>query len=284
VRLTTTPAATQAPPARQVSSDLPIVTRLPRARHRRPAAGGQMWARALALAPVAGFLILQAVLSIRLLHVSASSDESLYIYSGHQLIHELWDGGGSPYYETYFSGAPCIYPVIAAALDHLGGLTLIRLVSGAFMLIATSLLYATARRLFGYWPAVIAVGLFASLGITQGLGAYATFDAMALMLMAFAAYCAVRAHDNGTWLLAIPAVLLSANATKYACIIFDPIVIGLAALMLRPQGWRRVWQRTAALAMATASLLATAVILAGTSYIKGILFTTLARKTGTGIL
>ena len=88
---------------------------------------------------------------------------------------------------------PVIYPVLAAMLDHLGGLTLVRLVSGVFMLTATGLLYATARHLFGYWPAVIAAGLFASLGITQGLGAYATFDAMALMLMAFAAYCAVRA-------------------------------------------------------------------------------------------
>jgi hypothetical protein len=214
----------------------------------------------------------------------ASGDESLYIYSGHQLINELWHGGGSPYYETYFSGTPVIYPVLAAMLDHLGGLALVRLVSGGFMLVATGLLYATARRLFGYWPAVIAIGLFASLGITQGLGAYATFDAMALMLMAFAAYCAVRAPDGSKWLLFIPAVLLAANATKYACVIFDPVVIMLAALAVRSRGWRRVAQRAVALGLATASLLAIAVALAGTSYVKGILFTTIARKTGTGIL
>jgi Dolichyl-phosphate-mannose-protein mannosyltransferase len=242
-------------------------------------------ARAAAAIPVAAILFMQALLSVRLLHTSAASgDEALYIYSGHQLIHELWHGGGSPYYETYFSGSPVIYPVLAAMLDHLGGLTLARLVSGVFMLIATSLLYATGRRLFGYWPAVIAAGLFAALGITQGLGAYATFDAMALMLMASAAYCAVRATVGIKWLLLIPALLLSANATKYACIIFDPIVIALAALMLRSQGWRRVVQRAAALGVATASLLVAAVALAGTAYLKGILFTTIARKTGTGIL
>ena len=234
---------------------------------------------------MAGFLLLQAVFSIRLLHVSgASGDESLYIYSGHQLIYEFWHGGGSPYYEEYFSGAPVIYPALAAMLDHVGGLSLVRLVSGGFMLIATGLLYATARRLFGYWPAVIAIGLFASLGITQDLGAYATFDAMALMIMAFAAYCAVRAPDGSKWLLYIPAVLLAANATKYASIIFDPIVIMLAALTLRTQGWRRVAQRATALSLATASVLAVAVALAGMSYLKGILFTTIARKTGTGIL
>lgn len=262
-----------------------VVTRPSRSRHRRPDAGRRIRARALTLAPVAGFLLLQAVLSIRLLHASgASGDESLYIYSGHQLIYELWHGGGSPYYEEYFSGAPVIYPVLAATLDHVGGLSLVRLVSGGFMLIATGLLYATARRLFGYWPAVIAIGLFASLGITQDLGAYATFDAMALMIMAFAAYCAVRAPDGSKWLLYIPAVLLVANATKYASIIFDPIVIMLAALALRSQGWRRVAQRAAALSLATASVLAVAVALAGVSYLKGILFTTIARKTGTGIL
>jgi len=283
--LTTTPLIPQATPAPRAKRDVMIVTRPSRARHRRPDARRRIRQRALALAPVAGVLLLQAVLSIRLLHVSgASGDESLYIYSGHQLIHELWHGGGSPYYETYFSGAPIIYPVLAAMLDHVGGLTLVRLVSGGFMLAATGLLFATARRLFGYWPAVTAIGLYTSLGITQGLGAYATFDAMALMLMAFAAYCAVRAPDGSKWLLFIPAVLLAANATKYACVLFDPVVIMLAALALRSQGWGRVTQRAAALGVATASLVAIAVTLAGTSYVKGILFTTIARKTGTGIL
>ena len=61
------------------------------------------------------------------------------------MIHELWHGGGSPYYETFFSGAPVLYPVLAAMLDHVGGLVLVRLMSGVFMLGATWLLYATTR-------------------------------------------------------------------------------------------------------------------------------------------
>jgi 4-amino-4-deoxy-L-arabinose transferase-like glycosyltransferase len=241
--------------------------------------------KGLAILPVAGILLVQTVLSIRVLHVSAASgDEALYIYSGHQLIHELWHGGGSPYYETYFSGAPVIYPVFAAMLDHLGGLTLVRLMSGVFMLISTSLLYLTAKRIFGYWPGVVAALLFASLGITQGLGVYATFDAMSLMLIAFAAYCATRAATSSRWLLSIPLVLLFANATKYASIIFDPIVILLAALMLGEEGKKRVWHRVFALAGSTALLLVVVTILAGTAYLKGIFFTTIARKTGTGLL
>ena len=230
-------------------------------------------------------LVVQAFLAIRILHATtASGDEAIYIYSGHELIHELWHGGGSPYYETWLSGAPVIYPVLAAMVDHVGGLTLVRLMSCAFMLTATGLLYLTARRLFGYLPAVIATGLFASLGITQSLSVYATFDAMSLMLTAFAAYCAVRAVNSTKWLLAIPPVLLLANATKYSSVIFDPVVIGLAALMLRPGGWRQVWQRAGVLTGVTATLSVIVAMLAGSSYVRGILFTTVARKAGTGLL
>lgn len=261
-----------------------VVQPLRRTSHRR---ASKTWPaqRVLAIVPVVAVLVMQAVMSYRLIYAtSASNDEAIYLYSGHQLIHEMWHGGGSPYYETYFSGAPIIYPVFAAALDHVGGLALVRMVSGVFMLTATGLLFATARHLFGYWPAVIAAGLFAALGITQGLGAYATFDALALMLIAFAAYCAVHAADNARWLLAIPIVLLLANMTKYACVIFDPVVIMLAALILRPEGWRRVWHRAAILTGVTLSLLVIAVLLAGTAYLNGIMFTTLDRKTGSGIL
>lgn len=260
------------------------VRSIPRASHRRAVSKSRTAPRALAAVPVVAVFIMQAFVSVRLLKTGASGDESLYIYSGHQLIHELWHGGGSPFYETYFSGAPVLYPVLAAMLDHVGGLVLVRMVSGVFMLTATGLLLATARRLFGYWPAVVATGLFAGLGITQGLGAYATFDALALALMAFAAYCAVKVADNARWLLAIPAALLLANAVKYASVLFDPVVISLAALMLRPEGWRRVVHRGAVLASVTGCVLAIAVALAGTAYFKGILFTTVARKTGTGVL
>jgi hypothetical protein len=258
---------------------------LPRVGHRRTPRRKRTVTAVLMAVPVVAILAMQAFMSFQLLNVTgASGDEALYIYSGHQLIHELWHGGGSPYYENYFSGAPVIYPVFAAMFDRVGGLTLVRAVSGLFMLVATGLLFATARRLFGYWPAVIAAGLFAALGITQALGAYATFDAMALMLMACAAYCAVKATDNAKWLLAVPGMLLLANATKYASVLFDPVVIMLAALALRTEGWRRVWHRAAILAGVTAFLLVIATLLSGNAYAKGILFTTIARKAGPGIL
>jgi 4-amino-4-deoxy-L-arabinose transferase-like glycosyltransferase len=261
------------------------VTQPSRSSHRQSIRKTRTVPRVLTVVPVTAVLIMQAVMSIRLLNTTgASGDEALYLYSGHQLIHELWNGGGSPYYETYFSGSPVIYPVLAAMLDHIGGLVLVRIVSCIFMLIATGLLFVTARNLFGYWPAVIASGLFAALGITQALGAYATFDALALMLMAFAAYCAVRSSASAGWLVAIPGILLFANATKYASVVFDPVVIMLAALTIRSEGWRRAGQRAAVLVGVTGFLLALAVALAGTAYFNGILFTTIARQAGTGVL
>jgi hypothetical protein len=251
---------------------------------RRAVSTGPRWGAARAI-PVALVLAIQVILSLRLLYATtASGDEAIYIYTGHQLIHELWHGGGSPWPETWLSGAPVIYPILAAMVDHLGGLTLVRLMSLGFMLTATWLLFASTRRLFGYWPAVAAAGMFASLGLTQSLGVYATYDAMALMLTAFAAYCAIRAADSSKWLILVPLAIFAANATKYATILFDPVIIGLAALMLRDQGWRKVLARAGVLALVTILADAVAVLLAGTAYWDGIAYTTVARKAGTGIL
>jgi hypothetical protein len=156
------------------------------------------------------------------------------------------------------------------------------------MLISTTLLYATARIIFGYWPAVTAAGLFAGLGISQALGALATYDALSLMLTATAAYCAVKAASNDThstrWLALVPLALLAANAVKYASALFDPVVLGLGALLIGYQGWKRAAHRFTVLSLATLLLMILAVYLGGTAYYNGIAFTTLDRKTGTQVI
>ena len=68
-----------------------------RIRHRRDAGLAPTASPLLATIPVVAILVVQAFLAIRILHAtSASGDEAIYIYSGHELIHELWHGGGSP--------------------------------------------------------------------------------------------------------------------------------------------------------------------------------------------
>jgi hypothetical protein len=239
--------------------------------------------RWLSWLPLAAILIAQVLLSIRLIPASyASGDEGRYIYAGHQLIYELWHGGGSPYYETYFSGAPVIYPVLAAVADHLGGLVAVCLMSTVFMAVTTVMLFLVTRSLFGYVSGLFAAGLFAGLGLTQDLGALATYDALALMLIGIAAYCAVRAGGRDgeptAWLLAIPAALFLANATKYMTILFDPVVIMLAALQLK--GSRAVVKRITSLGLATLALDGLLLFLAGGAYLRGLLFSTLERKAG----
>jgi Dolichyl-phosphate-mannose-protein mannosyltransferase len=242
--------------------------------------------------PLAVILIAQALLSARLISGTyASGDEGRYIYAGHQLLYEIWHGGGSPYYETYFSGAPVIYPVLAAIADSVGGLVAACLMSTVFMVIATIMLFAVTRDLFGYWSGLLAAGLFAGLGLTQDLGALATYDAMSLMLISIAAYCAVQTgksrddqhgdsrRESTGWLLAIPVILFLANATKYMTLIFDPAVMALAALQV--SGWKAIVKRITALGLATLTLDSLFLFLAGGAYLNGLLFSTLARKSGT---
>jgi hypothetical protein len=252
---------------------------LPRAgRRRRQAAPPAALPRAVTAVPLLLVLAVQAYLTYGLIKASsASGDESLYIYAGHQLIYEALHGGGSPYYETWLSGAPVLYPVAAATLDHVGGLLLAREFSMGCMLCATALLHLTARRMFGYWAGVTAALLFALLGITHGLGVLATYDAPSLLLMALAAYAAIRAPEGARWLLAVPLLLLAANGVKYASVLFDPVVIGLAAFQLHDLGWRRMGWRAVSLGAAVSALLGLAVFLAGSAYWQGIEFTTLAR-------
>src|SRR5262249_31937342 len=241
--------------------------------------------------PLAVIVVAQAMLSAKLISGTyASGDEGRYIYAGHQLIYEIWHGGGSPYYETYFSGAPVIYPVLAAIADSVGGLVAACLMSTVFMVIATIMLFLVTRDLFGYWSAMLSAGLFAGLGLTQDLGALATYDAMSLMLISVAAYCAVRTgksrDDAGNasrseptrWLLTMPVILFLANATKYMTLIFDPAVIALATLQV--SGWKAMVKRTIALGLATLTLDSLFLFLAGGAYLHGLLFSTLARESG----
>jgi len=74
-------------------------------------------------------MVLQAVLTWRLTDV-ANDDEALYIHGGQVVIAHLLHGGAANaallhLYGSYFSGAPNAYPVVAAALDAVGGLILV---------------------------------------------------------------------------------------------------------------------------------------------------------------
>jgi 4-amino-4-deoxy-L-arabinose transferase-like glycosyltransferase len=249
-----------------------------------PALARRDWRPVLYWLPLVLVLIVQAALTVRLIPQGyAGTDEARYIDAGHALIYEFWHGGGSPYFETYFSGAPDVYSPIAAMADFIGGLAAVRLLSTCFMLVATVMMYLSGRRLFGYWSAVAACALFVGLQSTHVVGRNAIYDSMALMLMTVAAYCATRSKE-AKWLLLVPLALLAADAAKYVTLLFDPTVILIAAYQLKDQGLRAVGKRVCVLGGATGLALGFAVFLAGSSYLKGIEFTTLGRHTGNSVL
>jgi hypothetical protein len=237
--------------------------------------------------PLAVILTVQALLSLRLIWSNtAFTDEGLYLWSGRLEWAHWLHGTPIPNFPSYYSGSPDVYPPLGAMASALGGLTAARMLSLCFMLVATALLHGVTRRLFGLRPANFAAALFAGLGATQFLGAFATYDAMALMLLALATWLSVRAGGSRLavqlpLLIAAAGALALADAAKYAATLFDPIVIGVAGLL----AWRAGSRKNgifAALAMTSAVglLLGLGLRLGGPVYWRGITHTTLARAHG----
>jgi len=235
--------------------------------------------------PLLPVLAVQALLSLRLVRAdTAFQDEAAYLWAGHlQWAHWL-HGTPIPPFAAYFSGAPVFYPPAGALADAAGGLAGARILSLGFMLGATALLWATASRLYGRRAAFFAAALFAVLGPTLHLGAFATYDALSVLLVAAAAWCVVRAgqrQDATGWMLAAGTALALANAAAYPSALFDPIVIMLALLTAFPRpGGKPAAARCLTLLAVVAVLLTAGLLTGGSSYADGIGRTTLARAPG----
>ena len=231
--------------------------------------------------PLIAVLVLQAAMSLRLIWSnSAFNDEALYLWAGRLELAHIMYGTPVPAFQTYFSGAPVIYPPLGALADRLGGLAAARMLSLAFMLGATVLLYGATRKMFGRRAGGIASASFALLGPTQFIGALATYDAMALFMLALAAWFIVMACGRGSEPLLILAglALALANATKYPTILWDPIVVALAALTAAEGGWLRGGLRAVRLVLYTGTAITVALLFYGEHpYMQGLFFTTLAR-------
>jgi len=270
------PPASPAPPATQVHAGTHAATR-PRRTSRLRVPGN--W-------PLLAVLAVQAALSLRLVGAdTAFQDEALYLWAGHLEWAWLLHGTSVPPFPSYFSGAPVIYPPLAALADSAGGLAAARILSLVFMLGATTLLWATARLLCGRRAAFFAAALFAVLGPTLHLGAFATYDAMSLFLVALAAWLVVRAGDRPDatgWMVAAGAALALANATSYPSALFDPVVLVLALLIALPRpGGKLAAARALTLLAVLAVLITPALLIGGSRYLHGIDITTLERAPGT---
>jgi Dolichyl-phosphate-mannose-protein mannosyltransferase len=250
-----------------------------------PRAGSHRRKRSRGLRTPAGWLLLvvlvvQVALSLRLVGAdTAYVDEATYLWAGHLEWAHWLHGTPIPPFPAYFSGAPVIYPPLGALADSVGGLAGARILSLAFMLGATVLLWGTAGRLFGRRAALFAAALFAVLGPTLHLGAFATYDALRIVLVALAAWCVVSAVDRakGTgWMIAAGTALAVANAAAYSSVLFDLVVMMLALLTAVPLGGRLIARRCATLLITVAGLMTGGVLLGGSAYLGGFERTTVA--------
>jgi hypothetical protein len=231
-------------------------------------------------------LVLQAALSLRLIWSNtAYQDESLYLWAGRLELAHWSHGAAVPAFQAYFSGSPAVYPPLAALANDAGGLAAARVLSLLFMLGATCLLYGTTIRLLDRRSAIAAAALFATFGMGTELGAFATYDAMAVLLTALAAYLVVRAglaRTSEPLLVLAGAVLALAAATKYAAALWAPVVICLAALTAQHGSWPRRALRAGRVSCYAAILAVAALSVGGGSYVRGIEFTTVHRQIVTG--
>jgi hypothetical protein len=242
-------------------------------------------AASLSIAPawgLAAILIVQALFSLRLVRAdTAFQDEAAYLWAGHLEWAHWLHGAPIPPFSSYFSGAPFIYPPIAALADSAGGLTAARILSLVFMLAATGLLWDTARRLFGARAAFFAAALFAVLGPVLHLGAFATYDALSVFFLGLAIWLVVRAGDrqNATaWMIAAGVALALANATAYSSALFDLLVIVLAFLIAQPAfGAKLAATRSLTLLIVVMILLGAGLLLGGSSLVHGVDATTVSR-------
>ncbi len=235
--------------------------------------------------PLAVVLVIQAALSLRLVwSATAFLDEGEYLTVGRLELAHILHHAPMPDVAIYLSGSPIVYPPLAAIADNVGGLAGARLLSLVFMLVTTIALHGVARRLLSSRTAAFfAAALFGWLGTAQFLGAFATYDAMALMLLALATWLGLRAIEADTalryTLLCTAGLCLAvADAAKYASALFNPVVLAVVALAAwRADGRKAGLDSLGAMALAAALPLTIGYDLGGSSYGQGITSTTLTR-------
>ncbi|CAM5430026.1 MULTISPECIES: glycosyltransferase family 39 protein [Streptomyces] len=224
-------------------------------------------------------LAVQAVLSLRLSN-TAFQDEALYLAAGHAELQHLLHGTPLPIdYGAYFSGSPQLYPVLAAAVDGRFGLTGARVLSLAFMLGTTALLYSFTRRLFNERAALAGAALFAVVQSTVVMGYFATYDAAAVFLLALATWIVVRTDRApvAAVLLAAPVAVLAVGV-KYAAALYLPTIVVLALLTGWPHKGGKAFLRMLLLALGIGALLAAGMY--STDLLDGVRQTTTNRAHG----
>jgi hypothetical protein len=211
---------------------------------RRKASGRRaLWPGASAWWPLLTMLAAQAALSARLASTAAlSAGERSQLAMGKRELAHWVTGAPVPAFQLHAAGVPVLYPPLAAIADSVGGLAAMRALSLLFMLIATVALWSMTARLTGRRGAFLACAAWVTLGPAAQLGTIASPDTVSVCMLALALWCVTRAgtrQDETSWMLAAAGALVLANATSYVCVVFDPVVVGMAIATAWPAPGRK---------------------------------------------
>jgi hypothetical protein len=207
--------------------------------------------------PLTLICLLQAALSLSLVWSNtAFGDEAWYLWLGRLALRHWLHGAAWPSQEDHISGSVFIYPPLAALANDVGGLAGARILSLAFMLTSTVLLYLAANQLIGRTGALFATAVWAT-SEPVIRAAFATFDPMSVFLATVSGYLIVQAgyRRRGSWYVAAAAVALAlSSATAYSGMVIDPAVIGFGFLVWldRLGAWRAL--RNSALLVAVLAI------------------------------
>ena len=211
---------------------------------------------------------------------TAFEDEGLYLFMGHRMIDHLLHGTFLREYPgAFFSGAPGIYPVLAALADDAGGLSAARSLSLIFVMVATVGVYGLTRTLFDRLAGLLAAATFATCGSVIYQSQWATYDSMTMMLIVLGAWLALSGtHRNGLlWAAGVGGVLALAALTKYAGFVYLPFVAALTVT----EGWVtwrwHIVRRALFLLASAAGVLYFVLMLWGRDLLHGIVQTTANR-------
>lgn len=201
-------------------------------------AAGDRWSRPTVIACLTAILGAFSVISMTTKqNDNPFQDEGLYLYMGHRMIDHITTGAHlSEYPGTYFSGSPGIYPVLAASVESFAGVEGARMLSLVFTCIAIVGAYGIGRELFGDAAGMFGAASIALCGSIVFISNLATFDAMALAIVAMAAWLAVYSANQNRLIFAPVVGLLLAVAflTKYAVAVYIPGICALAVLTAWP--------------------------------------------------
>jgi len=211
--------------------------------------------------PLLAVLAVQTALSVSMVRArTAFGDEALYLNAGHLEWAHWLPGTQIPDYQTWFSGAPVIYPPIGAIADSLGGLTAARLLSLVFMLGVTSLVWCTATRLLrderaaflSSWPDA---GWQVALRRAAFLAGIAAAVLAVLLALGGPGYLTgIRVTTTGRVHGAVAASLVFAEAWSWTAVVLVPAVGAVVLCAVR-----RRWPQSLLLAvLALSALLAPA--------------------------